>query len=84
MQETRQSVLTIEQQNKVTLTGVSSVDSFSDSDIVLTVNGKKLKLSGSRLKVLSFSEGSGNFSASGEIVSVKFGSAGGGLKKLLR
>lgn len=74
--ETRQSILTIENQSKLTMSGVSSVDSFSDTEISLTVNGKRVKISGTRLKVLSFSEGSGNFAASGEVTSVRYGVAG--------
>ncbi len=85
MQEIKPSVLTIEQQAKLTFTGVSSVDGFSESAILLTVNGKRVRIEGARLKVLSFSEGSGNFAASGEIASVKFGGAkGGGLRRILK
>lgn len=83
MQEIKASILTIEQQKKITMTGVSSVDAFSESAILLTVNGKRVQISGSRLRVLSFSEGSGNFTASGEVVSVRYG-AKGGLKKLFK
>ncbi len=72
MQETNKSVLTLEAQSKLTLSGVTAVDYFGENEIVLTVGGKKLKISGSRLKVLSFSEGSGNFAASGEFVTLKF------------
>lgn len=75
--ETVQSVLTIEQQKKITFTGVESVDAFSDNAITLTVNGKKVQIAGSGLKVLAFSKGSGNFSASGEVSSVRFGGARG-------
>lgn len=75
--ETVQSVLTIEQQKKITFTGVESVDAFSDNAITLTVNGKKVQIAGSGLKVLAFSKGSGNFSASGEVGSVRFGGARG-------
>ncbi len=85
MQEIKQSVLTIEQQQKLTMTGVSSVDAFSDSSITLTVNGKRVQIVGEKLKVLSFSEGSGNFAASGEVFSVKFGATRGtSLKKLFQ
>ena len=83
--ETIQSVLTIEQQKKITMTGVESVDAFSDNAISLTVNGKKIQIVGSGLKVLSFSKGSGNFSASGLVTSVKFGGAKGkGLQRLFK
>ena len=83
MQEIKESILTIEQQKKVTMTGVSSVDGFSETLIELTVNGKHVRIAGSRLKVLAFSEGSGNFAASGEISSVRYGTKSG-LKSLLR
>lgn len=66
------------------MTGVSAVDAFSDTAILLTVNGKKVQITGSRLKVLSFSEGSGNFAASGEVSCVKYAFAKGGLKKLFK
>ncbi len=75
--ETISSVLTIEQQKKITMTGVDSVDGFSESEIKLTVNGKRVTISGAGLKVLAFSKGSGNFSASGEVSAVKYGGAKG-------
>ena len=75
--ETISSILTIEQQKKITFTGVESVDGFSETEIRLTVCGKKVQISGSGLKVLAFSKGSGNFSATGEVSGVKFGGAKG-------
>ena len=79
MQDIRQSILTIEQQKKISMTGVDSVDAFSDDAIVLTVNGKKVVIGGSKLKVIAFSQGSGNFAATGEVTSVKYGGAKGKL-----
>lgn len=70
-----QSVLTLENQKKLTLTGVESVESFSDTAIVLTVGGKKATICGQKLKILAFSQGNGNFSACGEVNSLKFGGA---------
>ncbi|MCI9009845.1 MAG: hypothetical protein HFE27_01535 [Clostridia bacterium] len=75
--ETVSSVLTIEGQKKITMTGVDSVDGFSESEIRLTVNGKRVTINGAGLKVLAFSKGSGNFSASGEVNAVKYGGAKG-------
>ena len=71
------SVLTVEQQKKLSLTGVESVDAFSDTEIRLTVAGKKMRIAGSGLKVLSFSKGSGAFSAIGEISLIRYGGAKG-------
>lgn len=81
--EITQSVLTIEQQRKITMTGVDSVDAFSETEVKLTVNGKKVLITGAGLKVLAFSKGSGNFSASGEVTSVKYGGAKGKLLQRL-
>ena len=78
-EEINQSVLTIEDRKKIVMTGVSSVDSFSETLINLTVNGKRVLITGNKLKVLSFSQGSGNFSANGEVTQVKYGGTKGKL-----
>lgn len=67
------SILTIEQRKKITMTCVESVDSFSEARIVLTVLGQKVTIDGAKLKILNFSQGSGGFSASGDIRAVKYG-----------
>lgn len=77
MQNESGSVLTVEQQKKISLTGVESVDGFSDTEIRMTVAGKKMRIAGSNLKVLSFSKGSGAFSAIGEVSSIRYGGAKG-------
>lgn len=73
MQEGMNCLLTLENREKLTLTGVESVDAFSDRSIRLTVCGEKLTIEGEKLKILAFSEGSGNFTASGEVSSLRFG-----------
>lgn len=75
-EDIKESTLTVEQQKKITMSGVASVDSFSENAILLTVNGKKVRIEGSKLKVLAFSEGSGNFAASGEVSLIKYGAKG--------
>lgn len=77
MQNETNSVLTIEQQKKISLTGVESVDAFSANEIRLTVAGKKMRIAGSNLKVLTFSKGSGAFAAVGEVSFVRYGGAKG-------
>lgn len=79
-----QSVLTVEQRKKLTMTCVESVDSFSDERITLTVGGQRVTVEGSRLKVLAFSQGSGSFAASGEVRLVRYGSAKGKLAGLFK
>lgn len=85
MEKNLPSILTIEGQERITFSGVESVDAFSDNNINLTVNGKRVQIAGARLKVLSFAKGSGNFAATGTVYSVKFaGAKGKGLKGLLK
>lgn len=84
MQEGKISVLTLEQQKKLTLTGVSSVDGFSDTTITLTVGGVRVTIGGARLKVTSFSEGNGNFTATGDFSSIRFGGAKGFFRRLFK
>ena len=83
--EVRQSILTLENQSKLTLTGVERVDAFSEHSISLTVNGQKVRIDGSKLKVLAFSEGSGSFAASGQVNAVKYSSQqGSSVKRLFK
>lgn len=78
-QEIKQSILTVENQSRISMTGVESVDAFSDMSIRLTVNGKRVQITGAKLKVASFASGSGNFSATGEVKEVRYGGAKGKL-----
>ena len=84
-QAAKQSVLTVENRAKISLTGVDSVDGFSETLISLTVGGVRMQIAGAHLKVLAFSQGTGNFAAVGEVNSVKYGAEKGKwLRRLLR
>ncbi len=78
------SILTLEQRKKITLTAVESVDGFSEERITLTVGGQKVTIDGARLKILAFSQGSGSFSASGEVRSVRYGAGKRALSALFK
>lgn len=71
-----ESILTVEQRKKIAMSGVESVDAFSEEKILLTVSGKRVTIEGTGLKILAFSQGSGSFSASGEVRAVKYGGKG--------
>ena len=68
-----QSILTIERRKKISMTCVESVDAFSETRITLTVSGQRVTIDGNKLKILTFSQGSGNFSASGEVRALRYG-----------
>ena len=80
MPEERNSTLTLEDRRKISLTGVESVDAFSDNCIRLTVNGVKVIVTGSKFQLLTFSEGNGSFSAVGVVDALRYG---GGKKRSL-
>ena len=84
MENPTQSILTIEQRKKISMTGVESVDAFSESRILLTVGGVRVTIEGAHLKVLAFSQGSGNFSAIGEVSLLRYGSAKGKIGTLFK
>ncbi|MCH5148568.1 MAG: hypothetical protein J1G05_04295 [Clostridiales bacterium] len=75
--------LSIEQCKRVSATQISSVDSFSDRQIVLSYSGGRIVVGGSGMKIINFSKTSGAFSATGEIVSVRYVKKGSSLKQKL-
>ncbi|MBE7101256.1 MAG: hypothetical protein E7364_06570 [Clostridiales bacterium] len=76
MQETKHSVI-IEQRKLISVSGVESVNSFSEVRIVLTrVGGEKMSVVGTDLKITSFSKASGAFTAEGLITGVQYGGKG--------
>lgn len=60
MEEKTQTV-TIEQQKKITMTSVESVDSFSTQQITLTVEGGRAVITGDALKIVNFSQNQRKF-----------------------
>lgn len=82
-QQQSESVFTIEQGNRISISGVESVESFSDGVIVLTAGGKRVHIRGNGLKILTFAKGSGAFAATGEVADVRF-SAGKKLSSLFK
>ena len=78
MQEILHS-LTVEQRKNISISGVESVKSFSSTRIELVLSGSNLRLTvtGENLKIRGFSKTGGNFTATGNVESVKYG---GGLK----
>lgn len=81
MEEGKGQTLTIEQQKRLTASGVLSVDGFSLQQINATLQaaapnsakgGTKLQILGENLKILSFSKTTGTLSIDGHIHTVKY------------
>ena len=75
--------ISVEQCKKVTATAVSSVDSFSDKQIVLSYEQGRIVVTGSGMKIINFSKTSGAFAATGDIASVRYAAKGIGFKSKL-
>ena len=75
--------LSIEQCKRVSATAITSVDSFSDKQIVMSFAGGRIVVNGSGMKIVNFSKTSGAFSATGEITSVRYIKKGGSLRQKL-
>ena len=73
MDEKKPEVLTVENQRRLTMTGVLSVDAFTPDSIAATLANGRMTVTGNALKVLAFSKSSGSLSVEGVITAVKFG-----------
>ncbi|MCI8369942.1 MAG: hypothetical protein HFE41_02040 [Clostridia bacterium] len=75
--------ISVEQCKKVTATAVSSVDSFSDKQIVLSYEQGRIVVTGSGMKIINFSKTSGSFAATGNVNGVRYLQKGSSLKQKL-
>ena len=58
MQDTAgEQKLTLENQKKLYMSGVDSVDSFSDKELKLTVGGSKVLIGGEGIKITAYNKG---------------------------
>lgn len=72
MQNVEQNTLQLDNQRKLTMTGVVSVDTFSPSQLKLSLEGKSVLVCGDNLKVVNFNKGQGNLLVEGIIFEIKF------------
>lgn len=75
--------ITIENCKRITATEITSVDSFSDKQIVLSYSGGKIVVQGNGMKIVNFSKSTGAFSASGDILSTRYMQKNSSLKQKL-
>ncbi len=75
MQENiRNHIVTIEQKKRIYVSGVESVLAFSEGKILLALlDGSKLSVLGSEMKIVGFSKTEGKFSAEGNILGASYG-----------
>ena len=64
--------LILENRKKLNMTNVSSVDSYSEQTLKLTVKENKVVINGEKLKIESYNKASGNLVVDGLINEIKF------------
>ena len=57
---------------KLSVTGVLSVDGFSEQTLNLTVSGSKLRILGENIKISSYNKNTGNLTADGDFYEIKY------------
>lgn len=72
MENKNMDKLVIECRKQLTLTGVDSVDGFSEQTLNLTVSGVKVKISGENIKIVSFNKSTGLLVADGVFNEIKY------------
>lgn len=78
-------VVTIDSRNSFSMTGVKSVDCFTDAKIKLTVQTGNVVIIGHNLVITAFTTGGGTFSCNGKITSLTFLDAKEGIvRRILR
>ena len=78
-------VLTLEGQKRLTMTGVESVDSFSEQSLKLSVAGKRVLITGNHIKISSFNTATGSLTADGTFDSVRYdGKKGNFFKRVFK
>ena len=75
--------LILEGRKRLTITGVSSVEGFSDKYIKLVVNGSKAIVSGNNIKITGYNKGTGTLTADGEFTLINYAKDNGPMLKRL-
>ena len=72
MQNVEQNILQLDNQKKLTMSGVVSVDTFSPNQLKLSLEGKSVLVCGDNLKVVNFNKSQGNLLVEGTIFEIKY------------
>ena len=72
MQNIEQNTLQLENRKKLIMNGVVSVDSFSPTQLRLSLESNSLLISGENLKVINFNKAQGNLVVDGLVNEIKF------------
>ncbi len=74
----------IENRKKLSVSGVETVDGFTEQMLNLTTGGTKLKILGEKIKITSFNKSTGLLLAEGEFSEIKYGVKKVGIKGIFK
>lgn len=83
MEQNEGHIVTIENRKRINATQIEAVEAFSPTQIVLSYAGGRIVVTGSEMKITSFSKSSGTFSAGGVISGLKYAQKGASLRQKL-
>ena len=83
MEETQGHIISVENRKRFTATQIEAVEAFSPTQIVLSYAGGRIIVTGSEMKITSFSKSTGAFSANGLFTAVKYAQKGTNLRQKL-
>lgn len=72
MENIQLETLSLENQKKLNMTHVESVDGFSEQSLKLTVVGKKVTIIGERIKIVAYNKSNGVLVAEGLFNEIKY------------
>ena len=67
-----QDKLILEGRKNFSMTGVQTVDGFSEQCLKLTVSGNKVIVTGENIKITAFNKSTGNLTAEGLVNEIKY------------
>ena len=67
-----QDKVILEGRKKLSMTGVQTVDGFSEQCLRLTVSGNKVIVNGENIKITAFNKSTGNLTAEGVVNEIKY------------
>ncbi len=66
------NTLCLDDRKRLSMTGVDAVDGFSEQYLKLTVNGSKVTVNGTGIKITAYNKATGSLTADGEFCEIKY------------
>lgn len=76
--------ITLDNRNKITITGVTKMISSNDTMLVMQIKNTRLNVCGKAIKIEKLDIENGVLEASGEFDSIKYNDAGGLFKRIFK